>query len=197
MNWGWRPPNSLLSRAAVTETEERRRNEHVDNAKDSERRRETLHMNRQLYVKHRFAPAWICRYESSQESPVTVAETDKKGPRSRWIFRLLCAIIANMAGSYSMTAYEGGREKKKVLAAWEQTAAQRAGLKEQLLGRTRLDWFVCTWEILSHMAIKYGWVWKGRPHDPILRSRGGRSVFLWLSSDLFYRLFASFSQLLL
>ncbi len=52
-----------------------------------------------------------------------------------------------------------GQSEKKILADWLQTAAQRGDLREQLLGCNRLDWFVCTWEILECMAIKTSVVW--------------------------------------
>jgi len=77
-----------------------------------------------------------------------------------------------------------------------QTAAQRGDLSEQLLGRTRLDWFECTWEILLHMAIKHVWVGKGLEHDPILTSRGGKQCLDDVLRNLFYKQFASFADLL-
>lgn len=56
------------------------------------------------------------------------------------------------------------------------TATQKGDLREQLLGRTGLDGFAGTWEILQHMAIKHGWVGKGLERDPILTSSGGKAA---------------------
>lgn len=73
-------------------------------------------------------------------------------------------------GSSHLKSAERG---KNILAAGAQTAAQRGDLSEQLLGRTRLDWFVCAHgKFFSTWQLKHGWG-MGLEHDPILTSRGG------------------------